>query len=217
MTDRARTKSTPARRTPKGLPPSYEQVQVPGEAFLDFMSAHGTREEAQRAATALASGKPLTVFAEGRGDARSVETLIDAAAAFEASPRARAILRGREIAIEDLKESGGTYTLSDVRKLLHDISRQRVDQLVKEGTLLALPGPSNSRRYPVLQFKDDGTLIEGLKAVQEALPTKNPWAILNFLLHGDDRLQGRKPIDVLRDGKAAAVIQAAKQVGEPGA
>lgn len=138
-------------------------------------------------------------------------------AAPEPSARARALLRGREIADEDLKQSGGAFDLQEVCKMLHDISRQRVDQLVKSGQLLAVPGPSNRRRYPVVQFNADGTLVDGLKDVQAALPTRNPWAILNFLIHPDDRLRNKKPIDLLRKGDIPAVVKAASMMAEPGA
>ena len=134
-----------------------------------------------------------------------------------AGPRARAVLRGREIAVQDLKDSGGTYKLAEVQVLLNDVSRQRVDQMVKAGKLLVLPGSSNSRRYPAVQFNADGTLVDGLKDVQDALPTRNPWAVLNFLIHADDRLQGVRPIDLLRQGKVAAVVAAAARMAQLGA
>src|SRR3712207_9581631 len=66
--------------------------------------------------------------------------------------------------------------------------------LFRSGSLLAVPGPSNRRAYPTVQFTSDGTVVPGLKAVQDALPTDNPWAVLNFLVRPDPRLNGRKPI-----------------------
>lgn len=140
-----------------------------------------------------------------------------ASEAFAAGPRAQAVLRGREIARQDLIDSGGTYTLEHVRRLLNDISRQRVDQLVRSGLLLAVRGPSNRRHYPVVQFNEDGSLIAGLSEVQSALPTRNPWAVLNFLIHPDDRLRGQRPIELLREGKTDEVVVAAGRMGEPGA
>jgi hypothetical protein len=59
-------------------------------------------------------------------------------------------------------------------------------------------------------------VIDGLKAVSEALPTSNPWTILN-LAQPDDRLRGRKPIDVLKEGKIDLVVEAARRMGQPGA
>jgi hypothetical protein len=139
------------------------------------------------------------------------------ASAYEPDARARAILRGRRIVEEDLRQSGGAYELGEVQELLHGISRQMVDRKVKDGSLLAVTGPSNRRVYPTVQFNRDGSVVSGLKVVREALPTENSWAILNFLVRPDSRLNGRKPIDLLRDGKVDLVVQAARGMGEQGA
>jgi len=40
---------------------------------------------------------------------------------------------------------------------------------------------------------------------------------LNFLAQPDDRLRGRKPIDVLKEGKIDLVIEAARRMGQQGA
>ena len=140
-----------------------------------------------------------------------------AADAYKPGPRAQALLRGIEIGQSDLVLAGGTYTLAEVRALLGKISRQRVDQLVNEGRLFAVPGPNNARCFPTLQFRDDRTLMEGLKEVQAALPTKNTWAILSFLVHPEPLLSGRTPIAVLHAGEVEAVVAAASLMGEPGA
>ncbi len=138
-------------------------------------------------------------------------------AAFAPSSRAKAVLRGVEIAREDLRSSGGTYDLEQVRSLLHGESRESVDARVRGGSLLAVPGPRNERYYPVVQFKGNGEVIEGLSAVQEALPTKNGFAVLNFLIHPDERLDGRKPIDLLRAGEVGLAVEAARRYAELGA
>jgi hypothetical protein len=137
--------------------------------------------------------------------------------AFALGPRAKAVLKGIEIAREDLQKSGGSYTLEEVRQVLHGVSRQSVEKRVREGSLLAVQGPSNRRYYPVLQFKDDGSVVEGLSELQNALPTKNGYAILNFLVNADPRINNRKPIDLLKEGEIAIVVEAAQRVGEQGA
>ena len=138
-------------------------------------------------------------------------------AAFSPDARARAILRGVEYAHADLGDAGGTYDLAEVRKVMHGISRQAVDKRVREGSLLAVPGPSNRRAYPTLQFNRDGTVVEGLKALHHALPTRNPWAVLNFLVNPQDRLSGAKPIERLRAGAVEDVVAAARTIGVQGA
>ena len=111
-------------------------------------------------------------------------------AAFAPGARARAILRGIEHAYADLRDAGGTYNLSQVRRVMRGISRQAVDKRVKEGSLLAVPGPSNRRSYPTLQFDRDGNVVDGLKALCEAFPSRNPWAVLNFLVNPQNSLGG---------------------------
>ena len=135
--------------------------------------------------------------------------------AFAPSPRSRALLQGIKIVRSDLKEAGGAFTLEEVQALLNGVSRQAVEKRVKEGSLLAVPGPSNRRRYPAVQFTRDG-VVPGLKEVQAALPTRNPWAVLNFLVRPDHRLGGRPPIEVLLKGQVEPVVSAAHGMGEPG-
>jgi hypothetical protein len=147
---------------------------------------------------------------------KAQDTVINQAA-FEPDARSLAILEGVRIAQEDLREAGGAYDLEQVRVLMRGISRQAIDKRVQEGSLLAVPGPSNRRSYPTLQFNPDGTVVDGLRAVCEALPTTNPWTILNFLAQPDDRLHGQKPIDVLKEGKVDLAVEAARRMGQQGA
>ncbi|MDE2581861.1 MAG: hypothetical protein KGL52_09520 [Rhodospirillales bacterium] len=137
--------------------------------------------------------------------------------AFAPDARAMALLRGRKIIEADLRAAGGTYDLASLRTLLHGVSRQRIERMVREGSLLAVPGPSHRRRYPTVQFQADGTVVPGLKAVRAALPTGNPWAVLNFLVQPDDRLNGRAPIDMLKAGAVDEVVAAARSMGRQGA
>jgi hypothetical protein len=227
MVGRPRAKSAPMKAKSKVvLPPSlvdYQEYEV-SVADLARLVGRSVDKNGPNLIPVLAKAKPdagtrryrLVVTGD---DSTSVVAPAEPIAhdAFDAGPRARAVLRGREIAVQDLKDSGGTYKLAEVQVLLNDVSRQRVDQMVKAGKLLVLPGPSNSRRYPVVQFHADGTLVDGLKDVQDALPTRNPWAVLNFLIHADDRLQGVRPIELLRQGRVAAVVAAAARMAQPGA
>lgn len=139
------------------------------------------------------------------------------AGAYEPDARARAVLRGRTFAEADLRAAGGTYGLDEVRVLLNGISRQAVDKRVNEGALLAVPGPHGARRFPTAQFDEHGGVVDGLKAVSKALGASSPWAVLNFLVNGNDGLAGRRPIDVLRDGQIEPVVAAAVSIGQQGA
>lgn len=137
--------------------------------------------------------------------------------AFRPSARAKALLRGTALAQKDLASSGGAFDLEQVRTLMHGVSRQAIHKRVSEGSLLAVSGPSNRNAYPVVQFKRDGMPVEGLKEVREALGTRSPWMLLNFLLTREPRLGGRKPIDVLKAGELELVLEAAHRTGVQGA
>lgn len=136
--------------------------------------------------------------------------------AFEPDARSLAVLEGVRIAREDLRAAGGAYDLDQVRTLMGGVTRQAVEKRVQEGSLLSVSGPSNRRSFSTLQFNGDGTLVAGLREVREALPTRNAWTILNFLAQPDDRLDGRKPIDLLKAAEIKLVVEAARRVGQHG-
>ena len=137
--------------------------------------------------------------------------------AYLPDARARALLRGIKVVEQDLKASGGAFTLEQVKELMHGISRQAVSNRVIGGTLLAVRGPNNRATYPVVQFMPDGQPVEGLKEVRDALATANTWTVLNFLVNPEPKLGGRKPIDLLKAGGIDEVVEAARRVGTQGA
>ncbi len=107
-------------------------------------------------------------------------------------------------------------SLSELQRMLETVSRQRVRQVVADEALLAVPVPGKRDGYPAIQFCDDGTIVSGLNAVLAALPTKSPWGILNFLVQPDFRLNGRRPIDVLKNGDIDLVVEAAAAMDQQG-
>lgn len=184
-------------------------VSSSAEAVRKMRSSGGRRFEPVRE---IHTGEP-----PGRSAAPTKRPATIDREAFEPDARSRALLAGVRIAQEDLREAGGAYDLEQVRTLMRGVSRQAIDKRVQEGSLLAVPGPSNRRAYPTLQFTQNGEVVQGLKAVREALATRNGWTVLNFLAHPDDRLGGRKPIDVLQGGDIELVVEAARRVGQQGA
>ena len=138
-------------------------------------------------------------------------------AAYRPDARARALLHGIRLVEADLTSSGGAYTLAEVRDLLRGVSRRTIGNRVREGRLLAVPGPGNRALYPVAQFLEDGRPVPGLGDVLAALPTNNAWMVLNFLVNAEPGLDGRKPIDLLKAGDLAAVLAVARGVGRQGA
>lgn len=153
-----------------------------------------------------------------RPKAGAVTNTISGLEVFVEGPTAKglALLRGREQLEALLTQTGGTFTQDQVITMLYGISRQAVDKRVREGSLLAVPGPNGARRYPVCQFLADGSLIKGLKEVQAALPVRGPWSAFLFLMQPHDGLEGRKPLDLLREGDVARVVAAAEGLGVQG-
>jgi hypothetical protein len=201
-----------------------KRVRLPAEARVAIVSHSLETVKKIRNRTKGSFGPFRKFYTKVRSpDPKAKQAAIDQAAAvidqvaFEPDARSLALLEGVRVLQEDLRKAGGAYDLDQVRTLMRGISRQAIDKRVREGSLLAVPGPSNRRSYPTLQFNADGTVVDGLRAVIEALPTRNAWTILNFLVHPEDRLGGRKPIDVLKEGKVNLVVEAARRMGQQGA
>jgi hypothetical protein len=131
-------------------------------------------------------------------------------------PLRMAKLRGLVARRELLSADGGALTASDVTKLL-DISRQAVDKRRKAGQLLAVELPKRGLLYPAWQFSETGALLPGLVVVLAALREHDPWAQARFFVTSSDRLNDKRPLDLLRDGDVAPVLAAARSFGEHGA
>jgi hypothetical protein len=192
-----------------GASADVEVVVKPTTARGQRTIAKALKEDLVKAADVLIECRAVRADTDRPRAARRIE-----AEAFEPGPKARALLRGVEIARQDLSAAGGTYDLAQVEQLLN-ISRQAIDKRVKEGALLAVPGPGNRRRYPTAQFTRGGTL-PGLRDALAALKSGNPWYQLNWLVNSDPRLGGCSPAQLLEAGEVERVVVAARAQGEQG-
>jgi hypothetical protein len=200
----------------KKLPDGVTVAFIPSDAAVERKLLQLGSGRLQRFGRFLVESQARPAVRKRFRSSQAVKKPVMDKTAFEPSSRAKALLKGVQIAQDDLKDSGGAYDLEQVRSLLNGISRQMIDRKVREGSLLAVPGPSNRRAYPTVQFNRDGTVVPGLKAVYDALPTGNPWAVLNFLVRPDPRLSGRKPIDLLKSGDVDLAVEAARRAGQQG-
>jgi hypothetical protein len=114
-----------------------------------------------------------------------------------------------------LAAEGGTLPISAVMSLLGLKSRQAVQQRRARGKLLGLPVGGSSYLYPVWQF-DRQQVLPGLPEALAALEGLDPWGHAAYLLGGDTRLDGLRPLDALRAGRVAEVVAAARHYGEQG-
>lgn len=120
-------------------------------------------------------------------------------------------LRGRE---HLLLMEGGAVTALQAAELL-GITRQAVDKRRRVGTLIGLSLGRKGYVYPVWQFDQGGTL-PGLEAVLAELKEFSPWMQDAFMLSGDARLDGKRPLDLLRQGTVQRVVAVASAYGEQG-
>ena len=125
--------------------------------------------------------------------------------ALEMATLARSFRRRKEL-LE------GALTAPQVAKLL-DTTRQTPHDRVKSGALLAVLD-RGVWRFPTWQFDPEGPdgVIEGLPDVLRTLHA-SPLAKASWLLRPNQYLEGRTPLEMLREGRREAVRSAAETVG----
>ena len=92
-------------------------------------------------------------------------------------------------------------------------TRQTPHDRVKGGTLLAV-SDRGAWRFPPWQFDPEGPdgVIEGLGEVLRSL-NASPLARASWFVRPNPYLEGRTPLEVLREGQIEAVRSAAEAVG----
>jgi hypothetical protein len=133
----------------------------------------------------------------------------------KSDPLARAFLDGLDAKARLIEQNGGVFKTEDVAEYL-GITQQAVN---KRRALRQLAGLTFRKRgyvYPAWQFTDRGT-VPGLEQVLRALAEHDEWMQNVFFINPNTRLNGKRPLDLLREGEIEEVIQAAKEFGEHGA
>jgi len=132
----------------------------------------------------------------------------------EIDPLAEAKMRGILRQADLYNAEGGCVSAEEAGSLIA-VTRQTVDKMRRMKELVALPKGRDGWIYPIWQFADGRPLI-GLESVLKALAIEGPWVQVSFLLSGNERLQGKRPIELLRKGKAKLVLEAACTFGKNG-
>jgi hypothetical protein len=160
-------------------------------------------------------------------DIASLRALL--AAADAARPPAEPLLaaaleRGCDATKQLIAEAGDALTVSEAAILL-DLHPETITAWGRSHILLMLPGEDGPRsdRYPRCQFTEARpslptfTVLPGLSKVLQAMASHGPVVTLSFLLSPSARLPGdARPIDLLRAGRVAEVLDAASRYGEHG-
>jgi Protein of unknown function (DUF2384) len=108
----------------------------------------------------------------------------------------------------------GAVTAPQAAKLL-GVSRQTPLNRVRDNTLLAVLD-RGAYRFPAWQFdpQGEGGVLPGLSRVLDALEPQRPFAKLVWLRRPNPTLEGREPLDLLRDRELEPVLDAALAAAE---
>ena len=132
----------------------------------------------------------------------------------EPDPLTAAFLRGAEMKCALLKAEGGVLSAPQLAEHL-GITPQGLGKKRDRNQVFWLE-VGDGYVYPAFQLGPGG-LLPGIREVLDALEERDPWARVSFMLTGDARLGGRRPLDVLREGDVASVTRGARGYGEHGA
>lgn len=148
----------------------------------------------------------------------AVEALSSAPGATELiaeDPLLAAKFRGLRRKQQMLEAAGGALTSEQVAEIL-SISRQAVDKRRVANQLLALTQGRRGYSYPSFQF-EDGKTISGLEEVLAELKDLDPWMQMVFFTSPHERLEGKTPLEELKEGSVSEVKAVASGYGEQGA
>jgi hypothetical protein len=95
-----------------------------------------------------------------------------------------------------IEDSGGAMTAVQVRDLLGYKGVEAVEQAVADRRMLAVDDNGTSL-FPAFQFEEN-TLRFAMARILAAVPNTSAWALLQYLVAGDEGLEPRKPIDLLK-------------------
>jgi hypothetical protein len=153
---------------------------------------------------AVSSADPIRGLASALAEAAVLDPPRD--------PLAAARARGVGARAELLEEAGGALRLAQVAERLGTTS-QAVHGRRSRGSILAVPLPHGEHVYPACQFTPEG-ILPGLREFLAAFRAAGPWSQLETLLRDSPDLDGRSPLEALREGDLAGAVRVAAGYGE---
>jgi predicted DNA-binding protein YlxM (UPF0122 family) len=122
-------------------------------------------------------------------------------------------MRGETAKLEILNEVGAMLALQQAADVL-GVSKQAVHKRLQKQSLFGIKYQEEIR-IPAWQIRD-AEVVPGIGEVLKNLETTD-WGKLLFLHTENMQLEGRKPKDLILEGKSDLVAQLAAQFGEQGA
>ncbi|MDQ3631072.1 MAG: hypothetical protein M3417_07360 [Actinomycetota bacterium] len=144
---------------------------------------------AELAERAAVSEEALVAFAEAAGGLLAGRAL-DVTAARRAG-----LLAAAMPAWEDAL--GPMLTSAQVREILGGVTRQRVDELLRQGRLIGLQSINGRRHFPAFQFHDGQLPAASLATAFGRLAdgALDPWSAGSWCVSPNDQLDGRSPAE----------------------
>ena len=136
----------------------------------------------------------LTLPVEESGEEWAVKLPVSNQEAMERA-LARGVVARKELEVEE----GGSYSEEDVSKLLN-ITPQTVDRRRKARRMIAWKDESGNWRFPVWQFSANGELPGVETCLKELDLGEDGWGFMIFFLSPSYTLEGKRPLDLLREG-----------------
>lgn len=99
-----------------------------------------------------------------------------------------------------IEGAGGAFDADAVRKLLGHKTVQAVYKAARENRLLMVDD-NGSKLFPAFQF-DGGAVRPAIPRILAASAGLSGWAVLQFLVGGDEALGDARPLDLLRGSDA---------------
>ncbi len=127
---------------------------------------------------------------------------------------ARALARGVIARRELEREEGGSLSGLRVSRLLKT-TRATVDGRRLDNKLVAWQNGAGHWRYPVWQFCED-FVLPGIAECLKEINSDGMGALI-FFLSARYSLEGKRPLDLLREGKIKEALQVARRHGTHGA
>jgi len=205
----------------KGVSPLGPEVARMVELIVSVSAETDRVALVSRALKAVAAAVSAPMNAADEAQALSASTdmgalamVLTSAAADPAvsrlDPKAELIAAGAVRKAELLQQAGGVFGSGEAASVL-GITRQAVEKRRKAGTIIAVPA-GDDFRYPACQFDANG-MVPGLDAILREMPIRSNWMRLEWLLTADDALGGASPLDALRLGRKAEVLEVARSHG----